>query len=99
MYRILGALGVVVLFAAFLAWAFYPDIPGSAAGWVVLIVLGVPAYMFLEWLGDFALGSQFFKNSSSFTRIVLGVPAALVLISIALFVVWFVQQSINVVGG
>jgi hypothetical protein len=99
MNRILSILGIVAFCAAFLAWTFYPEIPSSVLGWGALIIIGIPAYIFLEWLGETILGSQFFKNRSSFTRVLLGVPVALILIVIALFVVGFVQQSINAVGG
>jgi hypothetical protein len=99
MNRILSILGIVVFCAAFLAWTFYPAIPSSLLGWAALILIGIPAYLFLEWLGETVLGSQFFKNRSSFTRVLLGVPVALILLVVALFVIGFVQQSINVVGG
>ncbi|QQX78716.1 hypothetical protein JK628_14185 [Shewanella sp. KX20019] len=99
MNRILSILGEVAFCAAFLAWTFYPEIPSSVLGWGVLIIIGIPAYLFLEWLGETVLGSQFFKNRSSFTRVLLGVPVALVLIVVALFVIGFVQQSVNAVGG
>jgi len=99
MNRILSILGIVVFCAAFLAWTFYPEIPSSVLGWGALIIIGIPSYLFLEWLGETVLGSQFFKNRSSFTRVILGVPVALILIAVALFVVGFVQQSINAVGG
>jgi hypothetical protein len=99
MNRVLGVLGIVVFCAAFLAWTFYPDIPSSVLGWAALFVIGIPAYIFLEWLGDVVFGSQFFKNRSSFTRILLGVPVALVLISIAFIVITVVQELIKSVGG
>jgi hypothetical protein len=73
MNRILGALGTVVLFAFYLAWTFYPNMPVSATGWVALIVLGVPVCMFIEWLSERVLCSEFIKKSSSFTRIIFGV--------------------------
>ena len=99
MNRILSILGIVAFCAAFLAWTFYPEIPSSVLGWGALIIIGIPAYIFLEWLGETILGSQFFKKRSSFTRVILCVPVALILIAVALFVVGFVQQSINAVGG
>jgi hypothetical protein len=99
MYRILSILEIVAICAAFLAWTFYPEIPSSVLGWAALIIIGIPAYIFLEWLGETILGSQFFKNMSSFTRILLGVPVALILIAIAVLIIGFVQQSINAVGG
>lgn len=99
MNRILGVLGIVIFFAAFLAWTFYPEIPSSVFGWAALFVVGIPAYMLIEWLGEIVLSSQFFNNRSSFTRILLGVPVALALLAIALFVISFVRQSIISVGG
>jgi hypothetical protein len=90
---------VLAFIAAYLAWTFYPEIPTSFMGWIALIVIGIPAYLFIEWLGESTLGSSFFKNKSSFTRIILGVPVAIVLVGVALIVFVFVRQLINAVGG
>ncbi|MDP5460484.1 hypothetical protein [Alishewanella sp. SMS8] len=99
MNRMLGILGVVVFLITLLIWTFYPEIPSSFFGWAALFVIGIPAYILMEWLGEVVFSSQFFKNRSSFTRILLGVPVALVLIGVAFFVISFVRQSIIVVGG
>ncbi|WP_133178436.1 hypothetical protein [Shewanella decolorationis] len=99
MNRMLSILGIVAFCAVFLAWTFYPEIPSSVLGWGALIIIGIPAYLFLEWLGETVLGSQVFKNRSSFTRILLGVPVALILIVVALFVIGLVQHAINAVGS
>jgi hypothetical protein len=56
MNRILSILGIVAFCAAFLAWTFYPEIPSSVLGWGALIIIGIPAYIFLESLGETILG-------------------------------------------
>lgn len=99
MDRMLSILGIIVFCAAFLTWTFYPKIPSSVLGWGALIIIGIPAFLFIEWLGETVLGSQFFKNGSGFIRVLLGVPIALILLGVAWFVIDFVQQSINAVGG
>jgi len=91
MNRVLGVLAIVLFLAVLLAWTFFPDIPSSVLGWTVLFVVGIPAYIFVEWLGEVVLDSQFFKSRSRFTRILIGVPVVLVLISITFIVIMFVQ--------
>ncbi|MCL1142550.1 hypothetical protein [Shewanella gaetbuli] len=99
MNQILSLLGVIVFFSAFLVWTFYPELPSSVLGWGALIIIGIPSYLFLEWLSEVVLSSQFFKSRSSFSRIILGVPIVLILLVVALLIVGFVQQSINAIGG
>ena len=95
MNRILGAIGVVILFAAFLAWSFYPNIPVSAIGWFFFIVLGIPTVLLIEWLSEQVLLSEFIKKRSSFVRIILGV----IFLGIFFVLSMLIQPLLKTVGG
>lgn len=74
MRKIIGFFGVVGFIALFLVIHFYPEIPSSTLGWVALFLLGIPAWLFIEFVGKIVLSSDFFKNHSSSVRILLGIP-------------------------
>ena len=78
---------------------FYPTIPRSFLGWVALFFLGIPAWVILESTGEFVLGASFFKRMPSGLRIIAGVLVVLALMAFALFLIGFVQNTINSVGG
>lgn len=96
---ILNAVGVIGFLSIFLVIHFYPTIPRSFLGWVALFFLGIPVWVILESAGDLVLGASFFKRMPSALRILAGVPVVLVLIAFALFVIDFVQNTINSVSG
>lgn len=85
-------------FAAFLLcgllFAYYPAVPHSFLGWVALVGLGLPAWVFVEWLGTAVLGSRIFAARSSVFRIAVGVPIVLVLIAVVVVCVRFVQAAV-----
>ncbi len=99
MRKIIGCCGFIGFVVIFLVIHFYPEIPRSILAWVALLMLGIPAWIFLEWLGDITLSSSFFKNRSRSIRIMLGVPTVILLGGIALIVISFVRHFINYAGG
>jgi len=99
MRKIIGLVGIVAFMALYLVMHLYPEIPRTALGWLALFILGIPAWIFIEWLGEVILGSTFFKNSSRSLRIILGVPTVILLCGVAFFVVSFVNQYVKSAGG
>jgi hypothetical protein len=89
----------ISILGALLVWIFYPDIPESILGWIALFLIGIPAWLFIEWFGEKVLGSQFIKNSSNGVRILLGIPLVLIVATVAIFVIGFVQKIIQNLGG
>jgi hypothetical protein len=90
-----GALGLVVLAVCMLLYLYYPAVPHSVIGWVLLVVVGIPTWFFLEWLGEVTLGSQLFTKLSSGARIAIAVPVIIVLMLIGGIVVHFGQRAIT----
>lgn len=99
MRKIISFGAIAVFITVFLTMHFYPSIPRTLLGWVALFMLGLPAWFFLEWLGKTVLSSSFFKNRSRPVRIMLGVPALILLGGIAMYVISFINHSINYAGG
>jgi hypothetical protein len=95
----LSIIGLVGFLLIFLVAHFYPSVPDSLMGWIALLLLGLPAWILLESVGDFVLGSSFFKAMPGWLRITVGVPVVLVLMGIAFIVVLVVQNAIRAVGG
>lgn len=73
---------------AFQYWVF----PATVSGWFILVVLGLPAWFFLEWLGEKVLGGRFFSKLSSPARIALAVPVFAALCSLAALLVGVVRH-------
>jgi hypothetical protein len=94
---VLFVFGVGLLLCALL-YAYFPAVPHSVLGWVALIGLGLPAWIFLEWLGETVVGSRFFARRSSGVRILLGVATALAILAIAWGCVRLVQVAVFVAG-
>ncbi|MFB2776407.1 hypothetical protein [Shewanella xiamenensis] len=96
---ILSFVGITGFISILLVVHFYPTIPRSFLGWVALFFLGIPAWVILEFTGEFVLDASFFKRMPSGLRIIVGVPVVLVLMVLALFVLGFVHKVISSVGG
>lgn len=68
--------------------------PATRRGWILLLVLGPPAYLFLEWLADRVLarveklGGEADGRLFSWRRVLVALVAFLVLISVVLLVSW-----------
>ena len=94
--RVLVVVSGVVLLLATQLWIFVPSFPRSALGWVVLVVLGLPVSLLIEWLGEESLSAKFWTRRSAATRLLLGVPAVLVLMGVSLALIWGVRWMIAV---
>ena len=90
--------GAAGLLLCALLYAYFPAVPHSFLGWVALVGLGLPIWIFLEWLGNTVVGSRFFIRRSSGVRILLGVPTALAIMAIAWACVRFVQAAVFAAG-
>ena len=67
-------------------------LPTKLFGWLILIALGLPALFFLEWLGEKVLRAPFFTKLSSPARIAVGIPAVIVLCTLAFVLVGMVRH-------
>jgi len=83
----------VALAAGMLLWLYYPAIPRSVLGWVLLIVIGIPTWFFLEWLGGWVLGSDFLSRVGRIARIAMAVPILIVLLFVAAYIVHLGQRA------
>ena len=70
---------------------YFPAVPKSILGWLALIVVGIPAYLLVEWLGQAILGSTFLSVRSRFVRIAIAVPVVIALAAVASAIGWGVQ--------
>lgn len=90
----LSLLALVGLVACALLFAYFPAVPRSLLGWVALFLVGLPAWLALEWVGTAVLGSQFFARLSRPMRILLAVPALAAIMVLAVVVGQFVQRLV-----
>ncbi len=91
-------LGVAGLLLCTLLYVYFPVVPHSLLGWLALLGLGAPAWIFLEWLGTVVLGARFLVRRSSGVRILLGVPTALAIIGIGWACFTLVQGAMLAAG-
>ena len=91
-------IGGVGLLLCALLYAYFPVVPHSLLGWLALVGLGAPVWIFLEWLGEAVVGLRFFARRSSGVRILLGVPTALAIMGIAWVCVRLVQGAVFAAG-
>ncbi|GAB2524612.1 hypothetical protein [Lysobacter humi (ex Lee et al. 2017)] len=91
---VLTAGSIAAFLVGIFLFIYYPAVPKSLLGWILLVVVGLPAWMFLEWAGDSVLGARFFKRRSSAGRIFLAVPAVAALMGLATLVVVCVRWVI-----
>jgi hypothetical protein len=77
-----------------LLWMYYPTIPRSVLGWLLLIVIGIPTWILLEWLGERVLAAHFFSRVGRATRIALAVPLLILLLIIAAYLIRLGQKAI-----
>ena len=88
---LLGLLGLVVCALLFI---YFPAVPSSLLGWVALLLVGLPVWFFLEWLGTAVLGSRFFAQLSRPMRILLAVPALAAIMVVAVVLGWVVRHLV-----
>jgi len=91
---VLTAGGIAVFLVCLLLYTYYPVIPQSLLGWIALIGLGLPTYLFVEWLGDVILGANTFKRRSSVGRVLLAIPVVAILLTVAAVLVLLVQRVV-----
>ena len=84
---VVATLLAVALVVGVLLWMYYPMIPRSVLGWVLLIVIGVPTWFLLEWIGDRTLQSRLFSRLGSAARIALAVPVLILLLIFASYII------------
>lgn len=82
------------LVVAMLLWLYYPTIPRSVLGWVLLLVIGIPTWFLLEWLGERILGARFFSRIGRGARIALAVPILIVFLILAAYIIHLGQRAI-----
>lgn len=92
--RSLTFFGVASVFVCALLFVYFPAVPRSFLGWTTLVLVGLPAWFFLEWLGGAVLKSQFFSHLSSTLRVLIAIPAFILLMIVAVFLIKLVQQLI-----
>jgi len=85
----------LALAAGMLLWLYYPVIPRSVLGWVLLFVIGIPTWLFLEWLSDRVLGARVFSRLGRAARIALAVPVLILLLLVAAYVIHLGQRAIS----
>ena len=83
---------VIALLASLLVLQFLV-LPHSPLGWVLLFVLGIPIWFLLEWAGERTFGLKFFSNLSSPVRVLVAVPFAIVLFTVAALLAWGVRWA------
>lgn len=94
-YAVLAVLLAVLLGTCFLLWLYYPTVPRSVLGWILLFAIGIPTWGLLEWLGGVVLGAKIFSRLGTIGRIALGVPVVVLLMVVAGFIIWLGQKAIG----
>ena len=84
----------VALAAGLLLWLYYPVVPRSVLAWVLLFVIGIPSWLFLEWLGDRVLSARVFSRIGRAARIALAVPVMVLLLIVAAYIIHLGQRVI-----
>jgi hypothetical protein len=89
-FRILLGLGFIVfVYALFILLGIYPYRPKGLAGWLILVGLGIPLTLFLEWISEFVFGKRIGEKISnkplSGGRIIYGVGVSLLFLASAYF--------------
>jgi len=91
----LGILFVGLALTGVLLLNLFPYAPSSLAGWVLLVVVGIPLYVLLEGLGELVFNDKVGRRTSdkdfSGARILFGVVLMLAFYGI----VYLVWQAIN----
>jgi hypothetical protein len=89
---VLLALALVV---GMLLLLYFPVVPRSVVGWVLLFVIGIPTWLFLEWLGERVLSASVFSSVGRAARIALAVPVLVLFLVVAAYIVHLGQRAIS----
>jgi hypothetical protein len=92
---VVAALLAVPLVAGMLLWLYFPTWPRGALGWALLLVVGVPTWFLLEWLGERLLKARVFTRLGSAARIALAVPVLVLFLIVAAYVVRLGQRAMS----
>lgn len=79
---------------AVLLWLYYPTIPRTAIGWMLLFVIGIPTWFLLEWIGGHIFEAQLFSRLGRVARIALAVPILVLFLILATYIIHFGQRVI-----
>ncbi len=90
-YLAVAAVAVALVGALIIAFGIFPR---SVLGWLALLIVGIPAWVVLEWSGEAASRMPFFQRLSSPTRILIGIPFGIAFIVMALLVALFLQNIV-----
>lgn len=90
---IIGLTFVAAVGSFFILLDVFPHRPNSLAGWLILVGVGVPLWLLLEWLGEVVFSKRVGQRVSgkpfSGTRILYGLGVFLVFF-VGMFLLWTV---------
>jgi hypothetical protein len=91
-FRILLGLGlIIVVYTILILLGIYPYRPKGLAGWLILVGLGIPLTLFLEWIGEFVFGNRIAEKISkkpfSGGRVIYALGAVLIFLTCA-YLLW-----------
>jgi hypothetical protein len=84
-------IGVMICFALAL---YFPAVPRSPLGWTAFVLVGIPVWLFLEWLGAAVLGFRFLSRLPSWGRVAIAVPLVGGFLIVAFAMAWSVRKLI-----
>lgn len=85
-------LGVIVCSLIFI---YFPAVPSSTLGWAALIFVGIPGWLFLEWLGEVIFELRVFSRLSSAARVGLAIPVMIILMIASALLIRSIQSLIG----
>jgi hypothetical protein len=91
---VVATLLAAALVVAVLLSLYYPIIPRSVLGWILLFVIGIPTWFLLEWLGGRIIGARFFSRMGRAARIALAGPVLILFLIVAAYAIYFGQRAI-----
>ena len=88
---IIGLMFLVAFYTMFLLLDIFPHKPNSLAGWLIVIIVGLPSWLIIEWLGGLVfskkLGDRISDKPFSSARIIYPLVVFLVFLGI-MFLLW-----------
>ena len=94
---IIGLLFLVAFCTLFLLLDIFPHKPNSLAGWLILVIVGVPSWVIIEWFGGIVfsekLGYKISDKPFSGARIIYALVVFLAFLGI-MFLFWKILDSL-----
>lgn len=88
---IIGFLSLVAFCTVFLLLDIFPHRPNSLAGWLILVIVGIPSWIIIEWFGEIVfskkLGYRISDKPFSGVRIIYALVVFLAFLGI-MFLLW-----------